>query len=167
MAPRSISDNERKVWLWVNSAPFLSTQPMQSVAKIKTQSIHSLSAEKESGQVYWSKCYKLPINCMILKLNPAWEPPQITPHPEGCSQCSGRAPVSGHRPRQWNISHHNDGILASGRGPNMSQFLQQNIDVLRPRFPEKFRYEVISDVVRKYQNMAKREEEYTIPQTAQ
>ena len=36
------------------------------------------------------------------------ESPQITPHPEYCSQCSGKASVSEHKPRQWNISYHKD-----------------------------------------------------------
>ena len=34
------------------------------------------------------------------------ESPQVTPHPEGRSQCSGRASVSIHKPRQRNISYH-------------------------------------------------------------
>ena len=36
------------------------------------------------------------------------ESPQVTPHPEGRSQCSGRASASKHKPRQRNISYHND-----------------------------------------------------------
>ena len=34
------------------------------------------------------------------------ESPQVTPHPEGRSQCSGRASASIHKPRQRNISYH-------------------------------------------------------------
>ena len=36
------------------------------------------------------------------------ESPQITPHPEGRSQCSGRASASEHNPGQRNISYHKD-----------------------------------------------------------
>ena len=36
------------------------------------------------------------------------ESTQITPHPEGYSQCSGKASVSDHKPRQRNISYQID-----------------------------------------------------------
>ena len=36
------------------------------------------------------------------------ESTKITPHPEDNSQCSGKASVSEHKPRHWNISYQID-----------------------------------------------------------
>ena len=55
-----------------------------------------------------SKASSLSINCKQIETVSAMESPQITPHPEGRSQCSGRASASEHKPGQRNISYHKD-----------------------------------------------------------
>ena len=53
------------------------------------------------------------------------ESPQITPHPECYSQCSGKASVSKHKPRQRNISYHEDisRLMCKGRSLSSKQVI--------------------------------------------